>query len=353
LEGLDAEHLRDWRGAATILPSRLEYEPSRRFQGAPSVRWCDLEVTRVWRCGNRGNVASVLIEKPPKGDFLPIADGGFSLQYSPLLEYREGQGLVLFCQMDVTGRSEGDPAAERLVRNIIRHASIWKPRPARKAIYAGHAAGKAHLESLGIRLPEEEGGPLTSQHTLIVGPGGAQLAAKQAGDIGAWLKSGGRLMAIGLDESEANELLPGAVRMEKAEYLSSFIGLYELGSFFAGIGPADLHIREPRILDMIAESGNADTLANGVIARMGDANTVFCQLIPWQFKQQQTNTKRSYRRVSFMVSRLLCNMGVSGSPALLRRFAEPPASPWEKRWRDGLYLDAPEEWDDPYRFFRW
>jgi len=25
----------------------------------------------------------------------------------------------------------------------------------------------------------------------------------------------------------------------------------------------------------------------------------------------------------------------------------------ERRWLDGLYLDAPEEWDDPYRFFRW
>jgi len=25
----------------------------------------------------------------------------------------------------------------------------------------------------------------------------------------------------------------------------------------------------------------------------------------------------------------------------------------EKRWLDGLYLDEPEEWDDPYRFFRW
>ena len=24
-----------------------------------------------------------------------------------------------------------------------------------------------------------------------------------------------------------------------------------------------------------------------------------------------------------------------------------------RRWLDGLYLDVPEEWDDPYRFFRW
>jgi hypothetical protein len=23
------------------------------------------------------------------------------------------------------------------------------------------------------------------------------------------------------------------------------------------------------------------------------------------------------------------------------------------RWLEGLYLDVPEEWDDPYRFFRW
>jgi hypothetical protein len=29
------------------------------------------------------------------------------------------------------------------------------------------------------------------------------------------------------------------------------------------------------------------------------------------------------------------------------------ASKGETRWRKGLYLDTPEEWDDPYRFFRW
>ena len=24
-----------------------------------------------------------------------------------------------------------------------------------------------------------------------------------------------------------------------------------------------------------------------------------------------------------------------------------------QRWREELYLDVPQEWDDPYRFFRW
>ena len=107
----------------------MEYELRPRF--GPTVRWCDIPVPRVWRCGNQGNVASVLIEKPARGSFLPILDGGFSLQYSPLLEYREGQGLVLFCQLDVTGRTESDPAARILVQNILRYVASWKPAPER------------------------------------------------------------------------------------------------------------------------------------------------------------------------------------------------------------------------------
>ena len=106
------------------------------------MKWCDIEVSRAWRCGNRGNVASVLIEKPPRGDFLPILDGGFGLQYSPLMECREGQGMVLFCQVDVTGRLESDPAATCLADNLLRYASAWKPSPRRTAIYAGETPGR-------------------------------------------------------------------------------------------------------------------------------------------------------------------------------------------------------------------
>ena len=32
---------------------------------------------------------------------------------------------------------------------------------------------------------------------------------------------------------------------------------------------------------------------------------------------------------------------------------EPISDPTEGRWLEGLYLDVPHEWDDPYRFFRW
>ena len=32
---------------------------------------------------------------------------------------------------------------------------------------------------------------------------------------------------------------------------------------------------------------------------------------------------------------------------------EPIADPAQGRWLEGLYMDRPEEWDYPYRFFRW
>ena len=95
-------------------------------------------------------MASVLIEKPARGDFLPILDGGYDLQYSPLMEYREGKGIVLFCQMDVTGRTEADPAADALTRNLLRYVSDWKPPPRRKALYVGDPAGMSHLKAAGL-----------------------------------------------------------------------------------------------------------------------------------------------------------------------------------------------------------
>ena len=93
LAGLTNDHLRDWRGDATLLPPRLAYTLSDTYRGAsPTVKWCGIEVPHIWRCGNRGNVASVLIEKPACGDFLSIVDGGYSLQFSPLLSVPRGQG---------------------------------------------------------------------------------------------------------------------------------------------------------------------------------------------------------------------------------------------------------------------
>jgi hypothetical protein len=321
LAGLTAENLRDWRGASTILPPTMPYTLSPRYNGAPTVRWCGVEVTRLWRCGNWGNVASVLIQKPPRGDFLPIVDGGYALQYSPLLEYREGRGMILFCQMDITARTESDPAAETLANNILRYVDAWQPTHRRTAVYAGEPAGRSWLAACGIQAASCQGASPTADQVLVVGPGGGREVSAQAPAISGWLKAGGRVLAVGLDSAEANSFLPTKVTMQRAEHIAAYFQPFSASSLLAGVAPADVHDRDPRALPLL--TGGATPYGDGVLAAAG--NVVFCQLAPWQFDQspQHFNQRRTFRRTSFAVSRLLANLGVSGATPLLERFGEP------------------------------
>jgi hypothetical protein len=351
LAGLRDEHLRNWCGAATLLPARLNYRIGPPYY-TPTVDWCGIPATRIWRCGNRGNVASALIEKPGRGNFLPILGGGFSLQYSPLMEYREGAGMVLLCQMDVTGRTEKDPAAEALTRNILKYAAAWKSSPARKAVYVGEAAGQSWLESAGIAPEAYRSGQISADEVLVVGPGGSAGLKADAADIAGWLKAGGEVLAMALDENEAGAFLPGGVQMKKSEHIAAYFDPFPCGSLLAGVGPADVHSREPRQIPLVA--AGATPFGDGVLALGDTGKIVFSQLAPWQYDVGQQNLRRSFRHLSFLMSRLLGNMGVSGTTPLLERFHSPVAAGQdEKRFLDGFYLDVPVEWDDPYRCFRW
>ena len=350
LAELNTDNLRDWRGSATLVPPQLTLEHSNKVF-SPVSTWCDIVVPRIWRAGCRGNVASVLIEKPACGDFLPVVDGGFSLQYSPLMEYHEGKGLVIFCQMDVTGRTESDPAAVMLTSNILQYTLAWKPSPIRKAVYAGDAAGRSHLEKAGVSLSGYSGAALSADQVLIVGAGAEKQLADHSSTIAAWLRAGGKLLALGLNEAEAEALLPAKVRMKKAEHIGTCFDPPALASALAGVGPSDVYSHTPRDLPLV--SGDATIVGDGVLGRAG--NVVFCQMAPWQYKYTSPQyLKRTFRRTSFLVTRLLGNMGVQGSTPVLIRFSSPVApGKTEKRWLEGLYLDQPEEWDNPYRFFRW
>jgi beta-galactosidase len=351
LAGIAEEHLRDWRGAATTLAPRLAYERARQFNYAPTVTWCGIPVTRLWRCGNRGSVASALIEKPACGDFLPVLDCGYSLQYSPLLEYREGKGMVLFCQMDVSGRTETAPAAGALARNIFVYVAGWKASISRQVVYAGDPAGRSYLQSAGVAVSAYNGA-LSGEHVLVAGPGAGRELRTNADGLAGWFRNGGAMLAIGFDQEDADALRPLDVAMAEKEHIAAYFEPFGLGSPFAGISPAEVHSRDPRMLPLV--TGGATVVGDGVLAKAEGANVVFSQLAPWEFDYSggKMNIKRTFRRVACLTARLLANLGASSATPLLPRFAKPAAA-GEKRWLEGLYLDVPEEWDDPYRHFRW
>lgn len=349
LAGLGEEHLRNWCGEATLLPSKLKYEIGQRH--APEVKWCGIPVTRLWRAGNRGNVASVLIEKPARGDFLPLLDGGFSLQFSPLMEYREGKGMMIFCQMDVTGRMESDPAAETLTRNLLRYVADWKPAPGRQVVYAGDDSGRQYLEQAGFSPRPYAAAKLSPNDVLVVGPGGGQSLASDSAQVAEFAKAGGHILAIGLDEAEANSFLPFKVSLRRAEHISAYFPPFGRASLLSGVSPADVHNRDPRELPLV--TSGAAVVGDGVLAQVPETHVVFCQLAPWSFGgSEQSNLRRTFRRAAFLTTRLLANLGAASSTPVLERFQQ-PAQKTDTRWLDGLYLDTPQEWDDPYRFFCW
>jgi hypothetical protein len=294
----------------------------------------------------------VLIEKPAQGDFLPIVDGGFDLQYSVLMEYRQGQGMILFCQMDVTARTQIDPAAATLTMNLIEYIRTWKPSQQREAIYVGEPAGKEHLEAAGIQARPYNAKDLGQDQVLIVGPGSDEGQRPSPSDVDDFLKSGGQVLALGLSQEEVDTVLPVKVTVRSGEHISTTLEPSAKGSVFAGIGPAEVHIRAPRVIPLI--SGGIGTVGNGVLAADSDSAVVFCQLVPWAFRDEgNVGLKRTFRRTSFLVTRLLCNLGARSQTPLLLRLATPVRDNDLGRWLKGMYLDEPEAWDDPYRFFRW
>jgi hypothetical protein len=68
------------------------------------------------------------------------------------------------------------------------------------------------------------------------------------------------------------------VTTAKKEHIAAFITPSGVGSLLAGVGPADVHNRDPRELPLV--SGGARAVGNGVLALADDANAVLCQLVP-------------------------------------------------------------------------
>ncbi|KPK65870.1 MAG: hypothetical protein AMK73_01720 [Planctomycetes bacterium SM23_32] len=317
LEGLSADHLRDWRGSATLYPPYMESPGG--FQSYPHVRWCGFNNSRVWRCSTEGNVATALIEKPMRGDFLPIVDGGFDLQYAPLLECGAGRGRIVFCQMDVTGRSEADPAARTIIRNLVRYCAEAPPRQTRRAHYAGSARGRDTLRSLGVAA-DAPAGEMGSGDLLVLGPG-AQ--GPPADEVRAAVERGLNVLLLANGEADLRNA-PVPCRCEVRTVMNSRLDLARRGEALRGLSCAETHFRDFADLPLLSDPEPADEYGLLGAVELGEGRVVFCQAAPWMFDPAQFNHDRmTYRRTGFLLSRLLANLGAPMENRLLEHWSKP------------------------------
>ena len=287
--------LRDWRGAATLVPPVLETPELETAD--PTWNWNGFENTRAWRAGHRGTVNSVLLEKPSVGDFLPLYHGGFDLQYAPVLEWNK---QVIFCQLDLSGRTESDPEAAELLRSLLLRLDRSRPVPPLATYYAGDPRGAKLLEQLGICFTPAPA-PLPDAGVLVLGPG-----AKPEG-VAAAVERGLAVLAVGLNHEELERHFPGRFNAAQGKFFSDYAeGLSRMPEF-AGISNAELHWRTElpmAAFDAASPGGRALSLY-----RSGKGKAVAVQIAPWMFDEKEQAFRTTRRRTQFLISRLLHNLG--------------------------------------------
>ncbi len=301
--------VRDWRGSATLTAPNLAL-PALEVHD-PTWNWHGFDNTRVWRAGNRGNVNSVLLEKPTVGNFLPLMQGGFDLQYAPALEARYGDGVAIFSQFDFSGRTENDPEAVELLRGLILRLDAARPAETLPTWYAGNAEGADLLKKLGIDFKTVDNVP--EGGLLVVGPG-AKLP-----ELSGAVDKGLRVLALGLPKAELDALFPGKFDAKPGKYFSDYVnGLRETPEFL-GISNADLHWRKELAIDAFDAAGPGGRALR--VLRSGKGVAVALQVAPWMFDANEFQFRTSRKRNTGVVSRLLHNLGAADRSGIWERLA--------------------------------
>ena len=345
-KGLDSTSFRDWSGSATLLPQHLEGLPEAETHD-PQWKWCGFQNTHVWRCGCRGNVASVLIEKPARGDWRALVDGEFDMQYTALLETVQGRGRAIFCQLDVTGRTANDPMADRLVANLLDYLDGAKTESTRATVCVGDGACEELLRQLGVvtRTANGEGsrgtGRLLVSGTGAVAPQGLAQAVEQ----------GMNVLCLGMTGDELKDWSPVPIMTVKTN--ACFTRIEKLPPEFNGLCNADWAWHGRVAFDaLVAPASERESSSPALrVIRHGKGCVVLWQVPPWMIDEKaKPYLRTSKRHANALAARLLANLGAEFDATLLgQRFAMPV----EQAWLKSYYLDTPEATDDPYRYYRW
>ncbi len=300
--------IRDWRGKATLLP---QYMPPLKNFSYPVTDWNGFMNRRIWRAANRGNVATVLPEKPPVGNFLPLWQGGFDLQYAPLMEFREKGAVILFSQLDISGRTESEPMTEELFAAMLRRLDGAVVKPVRKVWYSGPEELAEQLSVL--RIPAEPLDPsrITADDLLAVAPG-----AGLPENCSALIREGLQVAAFGMSGAELAGLVPG-ISTVRGTYFSDFCDLSDV-PVFAGLSNSDLHFRWKQEFDAFPAGSKGGRSLE--YRKLGRGGVLMMQVPPWKIDGNEYAIRSSRRRADFAMARLLTNLGAGPESGLLQMF---------------------------------
>ena len=303
--GLTNEALHDWRGSSTLLPSYMPNLPYYET-GFPVFNWCGFKNKRVWRCGNVGNIASVIIEKPVKGNWTPLLDGGFDMQYTPLLEYTGENYRFIFSQLDFNARTEKSPVVNILLGNILKYLDQPIKHKFTNVMVIGSNAENL-LKTLDIKANDFDVNADINSNVLLVSSNPEQ-ALK-------WQERGGVLLTVGLNTQDSTIIAGGNVEVKDKQGWCRLIKDFSSTNYLHGISNAELHWRTDLKYAALQNSG---IFENEAFQVLNNGKTIMCQIAPWMFDAKaKPYLRTTKRRVNFLLSQLLFNIGANANSVLL------------------------------------
>lgn len=286
VKGLQDRDLRNWRGSASLVDP---FQASRNESGQPmkhnltqwSYLWNDgKEHQRPFKWGDRGTVATIVLHKPERGNFVPLLDCEFNLDYTPLMEYRSGNGRLMFCQMDIEGRTEDhfnpvtDPVADTLFVNLVESLSAKSEAVAwNKVAYLGGPRGDQWLESLRVaRTKVAAPANLRNEKVLIIGELSEAEAAAAAPGVQAFADHGGTAFVLPQDGAALSRLLPFPCQVRKTDVHQAIVGK-TTNSLLRGLGNADFYWKGILPVDTLSGlPAGSLALDPGILAQVPQGN---------------------------------------------------------------------------------
>ena len=312
--GLSDALFSNWQGESTTLP---QFIVDGTTLGNPTWRWAGHSNTRVWRNQNWGNVAHSLIEKPPVGNFLPVIDGGFELQYVALMEYTQGKGSIIFCQAEVIGRTVPDPAAEKLLANILSYVDTREPAEFKKVYYIKDKNVEKLLNQLHIESTLYTGAENIDNAILVVGP-----ESKIPASLNQLAKAGTEIFGLALSSKQIKIVTAGQLKATIQNAKSMPIE-DSSDKIFAGLSNAEFYLKTLKLQIPVIVDEN--TTGKSYLFRSienGSGSIVLSQIAPWQFdylNPQLAYLRTTFRRDIYMVSRVLKNLGADSKSDLIAK----------------------------------
>lgn len=254
--------------------------------GHPALAGVEPADLKFWRGDHL--VATHDPARPVSGGALAIVVSGSAtgIDNAPLVEQPVGRGCIVYCQMNLIEKMDSEPAAARILANLIEYLARYSSTVRRTAVLGGTDEYHAYLNSLGLQYDvlTDSAMPDLSACQLLVCRGGEIDASTAL----RFVEQGGTLVIHRASPAAFEALCRGlALDITLQPYTGPIIRAEGSEPLLKAITREDLYWLGPHVGIDWAETPRADEMVDGIFAKSLDGKDVrTLEIEDWKLEGQ-------------------------------------------------------------------